>query len=66
MNQIKALAMSQAGLLFVLDASVTPEDVSWALWQRQQKERVPLRLGPQFLKGTETRYTTIEQQLLAV
>ena len=34
-RQIKALGISQAGLPFELDVSVTLEDVDWPLWQRQ-------------------------------
>lgn len=43
MKQIKALGTSQAGLPFELDVSVIPEVVGLTLWQRQQKERLPLR-----------------------
>ena len=31
-KQIKALGTSQAGLPFELDAPITPEALSWALW----------------------------------
>lgn len=48
MKQIKSLGISQVGLPFELDVSVTLEGMSWALGQRQQKERVPLGLWPQF------------------
>ena len=40
-KQIKALAISPAGLPFELRESMTLEVRYWALWQRQEKERVP-------------------------
>lgn len=48
MKQIRALGISQVGLPFELDVSVTLEGMGWALGQRQQKERVPLGLWSQF------------------
>ena len=57
-KQIKVLGISQAGLPFELDVSVTPEDLGWALWERQQKESTPRIFGP--WKGAETQYTPAE------
>lgn len=51
---------------FELDVSVTLESLGWVLWQRQQKEGVLLGFWFQLWKGTETQYTLIDQQLLAV
>ena len=33
------------------DMSITLEAVGWALWQRQQKEKVPLGLAPALERG---------------
>lgn len=41
-KQIKALGISQTGLPFALAVSVTSDGMGWALWQRQQRGRVPL------------------------
>lgn len=60
MKQIKALDIFQAGLPFEADVSVTLEDMGQALWQRQQKERVPLGFWSQLRKEAETRYTHTE------
>lgn len=53
LKQIKTLGISQMGLPFKLDVSVTLEGIDWALWQRQQ-EKVPPGFGCQLWKGTET------------
>ena len=53
-KQIKALGICQAGILFELYLSVTLEGMSWTLWQRQQKERVPLGFWSRLWKGAET------------
>ena len=58
-KQIKALGFSQAGLPLELNASMSLEGMSWALWQRQQKERIPLgfwshRVPLGFWKGQKT------------
>lgn len=55
-----------SGLPSESDVSVTLEGISWALWQRQQKERIDLGFGSQLWKGAETWSTSIEQQLPAV
>lgn len=39
---ISSLGTSRVGPPFELDGSVTPEDMSQALWQKYQKEKVPL------------------------
>ena len=54
MKQIKALGISQAGLLFELTMSVTLKGMAWALWLRQQKERETLGHWSQLSKETET------------
>ena len=59
---IKALGISQAGLPFELDVSVTLEHTV----AEQQRERAPLGLWSQLGKGPETPPTPIEQQLLAM
>lgn len=63
---MKVPDISQAALPFELDVSVTLGGMGWALWQRQQEERVPLGFWSQLWKGAETPYNLIRQQLLAV
>lgn len=41
---------------------MTLEDVGWALWQRQQKRRVPLGFWCQLWKETETWHTPTETE----
>ena len=65
-KQIKALDTSQAELPFELDVAVTQESMSWALWQRQQKNRVLPGCRFELWRGAETRYTPTDQQLLGV
>lgn len=59
-KQIKALHIFQGGLPCESDVSVTLKDMGQALWQRQQKERVPLGFWSQLWKEVETRYTHTE------
>lgn len=63
MKQIKALGIYHAVLPFELDVSVTLKDVSCALWQRQQKGKVPLGFWSKPWNGSETKYTPIEWSL---
>ena len=44
--------------------TVFPESMGWALWQRQEKGRMPLGFWYQLRKGAETQNTPMEQQLL--
>ena len=58
MEQIKALGVSQAGLPFELDVSVTLVGVGQARWQRKQKGRVLLGFWSQLWRGAETPHTS--------
>lgn len=52
-KQIKALGVSQAGL--TSEMCETLESMGLALWQRQQKRRVPLGFWSQLWKGEEPK-----------
>lgn len=41
MRKIEVLGISQIGLSFELDASMTLEGMSWVLWQRQREQCTP-------------------------
>lgn len=55
LKQIRALEISQVGLPFKLDISVTPEGMGWALWNKKikKKEQVPIGFCSQLSEGAD-------------
>lgn len=54
-SRLKAPRISQAGLPFEFDGSVTPGSMGRTLWQEQQEKRVLLGFWSQFWKGAEAK-----------
>lgn len=65
-KQIEALGIFLSEFPFELDVFVMPKGMGWALWQKKQKDRVPIGFWSHLWKGPEIQYTSIEQKLLGV
>ena len=64
-KQVIVLGISQAGLPFKLDVSVTLEYMGWALTEIREGERTP-RILVSVLEEGKNLSTPIEQRLLSV